>query len=268
MIEVESIDKSLFMFSKQRGNVWAGIDPTMPAKIRIFPMENWKGYQDFRAIITSVAISSQGNYQFLSSLGGNIYVYVFGDRMGEAVISGLAFDYPCPDKGSAETTGIEHVMQYYVANRIANRRTPLTITIGAKRAIRGYLVGFYAKSADPKDGGIYEFTLTFMLPPSTERLCRTSSSAPVVATAPPPATSGGGTAPLPDEVYDDQYVVNDGHGGTTTIDPSVGNLSGMPSSARPVAFDDVISDSGDWLGDYAEVPATVAGLPTPIYVGS
>jgi len=239
---------SLVLFSKERGNVVALEDATMPATV-LFHLEGWEGFDGFRAIVTSVAVASQGNFQFLHSLGGNIYVYVFGDRVGEAVISGLAFDRPCDN--SDKMTGVEHVMQYYVDNRIAQRRTPLKLTIGAQRAIVGYLVSFSAKVADPKDG-IYEFSLSFMVPPpSSTRLCRTD---PVSDDLLDTSQSGTDTPP---EIFTAPYP---------TDLPAVSVLPGTtPGTDIDIELD--IGVDGDWAGDYGEVPTELSGVPGVYYQG-
>jgi len=234
----------MIIFSKQLGNVIGFNDATLPATLNLFSLESWSGYTTLKAIITSFTVSAQGNFQFLHSLGGNIYLYVFGDRIGEATISGLAFDRPC-DVGGA-TTGIERVLDFYTSQRIAQRRTPLKITLGARKAIIGYMVGMNAKIADPVDG-IYEFHLSLLVPPSAHRLCTRASSSTTTA-----STAGGATtataasmAPQPSS-------------GLTSFQVS---STGGPPAAVPFA----VSTSGRWTGSFAPVPS--AGAPATYYQG-
>lgn len=51
------------------------------------------------SIITSVSINAQNNYQFLHSLENLIYVYSFGERIGELTISGLGWINPRAQSG-------------------------------------------------------------------------------------------------------------------------------------------------------------------------
>ena len=48
-----------------------------------------------RAIITNFSITQRGGAQFLQTLEDFIYVYVFGDMMGNAQISGMFFAGAC-----------------------------------------------------------------------------------------------------------------------------------------------------------------------------
>lgn len=58
------------------------------------------------AIVTQIAIQSQSNYQFLHSLENLIYVYSFGDRIGETTLAGIGFVRPCGGAGGLLGTGI------------------------------------------------------------------------------------------------------------------------------------------------------------------
>lgn len=158
---------SVTIFSKQSGFVSSFQDPTLPAAVTL-KVEGWGGFGGFKAIITRVNVAAQGNYQFLHTLGGSIYVYVFGDRVGQLGISGLAFDSACDD--DAGTLGIERVLDYYVENRIAARQTPLKVTIGARTTVAGYLVAVAGDVVDPKSK-IYQFNLQFMMAPNSGIVC-------------------------------------------------------------------------------------------------
>jgi hypothetical protein len=143
------------IFSENAGVVTSFEDPAAPAHM-LFRMDNWEGFDKFQAIITGVMITTQGSFQFLHTLGGKIFVYVFGDRMGQINISGMAFDTACDGSGM----GIEQVMVYYSDNRIANRVEPVKITIGPDLTMRCYLVGFGAKQNTGNAGSrTYSFNM-------------------------------------------------------------------------------------------------------------
>lgn len=191
------------LFSKQAGLVASFPDPTLPATTTL-NLEGWGGFKGFKSIITRVNVSAQGNFQFLHTLGGNIYVYVFGDRVGSLGISGLAFDSVCED--AAGTIGIERVLDYYAQNRIANRKTPVKITIGVKTTLAGYLVAVAGDAVDPKSK-IYQFNLQFMLAPQSRIPCmpaQSNNDAPGDEPSPPDDGTGGGYPPP------GGYVNNDG----------------------------------------------------------
>lgn len=155
------------IFSKRAGLLAAFTDPTIPATTTL-RVEEWDGFGSFKSIITKVTVSAQGNFQFLHTLGGNIYIYVFGDRIGQATISGLAFDSTCDDENG--TIGIERVIQYYQENRVASRAAPIKITIGTSTTVQGYLVGFNAEIGDP-GSRVYNFSMQLMLVPQERNTC-------------------------------------------------------------------------------------------------
>lgn len=56
---------------------------------------DWDGPVTMKAIVTSLSIRFRGQQQFLHTLRDFIYVYSFGEGMGEARMSGLAFADTC-----------------------------------------------------------------------------------------------------------------------------------------------------------------------------
>jgi len=186
-------------FSRQVGQVAAFIDPTIPARTLI-RLEGWNGYQVQKSVITQAMVSGQTNLQFLHTMGGNIFIYVFGDRVGTFSLSGLAFDSTCDM--AAGVIGVEHVMQYYNQQRAASRAMPLKITLGVATTFTTYLVGMSCQIADPKSR-IWEFSYKLALIPFpkarkalADRRPSPGSPAPGRGTTPTtPPTSG---TPIPD----------------------------------------------------------------------
>lgn len=98
-------------------------------------------------IVTQAAISQQGNYQFLHTLNDMIYVYVFGDRISELQISGIAFAQTC----WGGTNGMDEVLDFYRENRIARRESPCKIRFGAAdRAMWGLLTSCQVEVTRPE----------------------------------------------------------------------------------------------------------------------
>ena len=149
------------VFSKAAGQVSSFIDPTLPARVTL-NIQNWGGFLGFKSIISRVTVSSRGNFQFLHTLGGQVFVYVFGDRIGRMGISGLSFDAICGDE--AGTLGVERVLNYYNQNRIAARSIPLRVSIGTATTLSGYLVGLNTEVIDPKSR-IWQFNMELALIP-------------------------------------------------------------------------------------------------------
>ena len=76
-----------------------------------------------------MAVAQQANFQFLHTLGSDVYVYVFGDRIGQLSLSGVAFASGCgnavtPVSGQpfAGDHGLVGMNDWYKDNRISRRR--------------------------------------------------------------------------------------------------------------------------------------------------
>lgn len=96
-----------------------------------------------RSIITRVTVAYQGNFQFLHTIGNDVYVYVFGDRIGQITISGLSLT-SC-DGGQH---GFEKMLQWYGENRLAVRKQPIEVWVG-NTPIKGFVAGITGDVIDP-----------------------------------------------------------------------------------------------------------------------
>ena len=132
-------------------------------------LEGWQSFPAFRAAITQISGQSMGSFQFLHTLKQFIYVYVFGERIGEMTIGGMLFSESCT--GGGAQTGVEQIADYYNRFRIARYGTPLTIQIGTSGSarVRGFLTGMRIDVTDPQHQ-LGQFALRFnTLPPEAER---------------------------------------------------------------------------------------------------
>lgn len=100
-----------------------------------------------RSIITRVTCAQQVNLQFLHTMGRHVYVYVFGDRMGQVGLSGLSFAGACP--GPAPAHGIMGVFDWYRRNKASRRAEPVRINIGMRDNLDGFVTGFTFDTVDP-----------------------------------------------------------------------------------------------------------------------
>lgn len=87
------------------------------------------------AILTQMDIGQHVNVQFMPTLADLVYVYSFGDRMGEITLQGMAFASGCNGK----TNGPESIMNFYNANRAINESRVMKITVGIAATLRGFL---------------------------------------------------------------------------------------------------------------------------------
>lgn len=154
------------LFDGKAGVAVSMFDSSKPgAPITVEGLEG--SFENFKAIVTGISVRQQENLLFSHTLGDFIYIYVFGERIGEIVITGLAFIDDCRDDGA---TGAAGVLQYYRANRVSSRPTPISVQIGsqAEGVIEGFLISMDISIVDPlfKLG---QFALRMaLLPPSAD----------------------------------------------------------------------------------------------------
>ena len=157
------------IFSSQAGRVTAIDGDITPLLLEVGddhvddePNSNWGGYGEFRAIITGFGVQQQGGFQFLHTLRDFIYVYVFGERIGQMSIEGIAFNANCeagPDaiieqasgKIGPQYHGLEWVQAYYLDNRITERPDPITIVLGLDTPFYGFLTSLKFEVVDSPD---------------------------------------------------------------------------------------------------------------------
>jgi len=151
------------VFASSPGNVveFKPDGPALPFQVRV---PGFGGFQTHKGIITSVGIQQGGNFQFLHTLRNFVYVYVFGERIAELVISGAMFLNPC--EGQDPASGFEKVYEFYEQNRISRNPNPLQVSIGAGAgmiSLKSFLVGVGLQAADPASMiGSFSFKLNYL----------------------------------------------------------------------------------------------------------
>lgn len=115
-------------------------------------------------IVTKLDYKQATNTQFQQSLENIIYVYSFGDQMGDLTVSGMAFPRVC---GDGNVNGISELFSFYKSNRVSKEVSALRITF-AKEVIRGFLVSMALSTVDPS-AGIHTFSLLLKTIPAAFR---------------------------------------------------------------------------------------------------
>lgn len=114
-------------------------------------------------LISNVAATLKGNYQFLHTVNSLIYLYAFGDRISTIAVSGMGlFSTGCKDT----KTQLQSVSEFYKKNRVARRLDPLSIVLSGsgKTSFKfiGYLTGFNTEMRNNEDmGTVTYWTMTF-----------------------------------------------------------------------------------------------------------
>ncbi len=102
--------------------------------------------------VTGFLLELHTNHQFLHSLDEFIYVFPFGDRIGELTISGLTFlGKPC--NGGGGDDDMCGIYGYYMKKRLSKPDgfKPSTITInGCSPILLGFLTGLRMERMKPE----------------------------------------------------------------------------------------------------------------------
>jgi hypothetical protein len=111
-------------------------------------------------VLSGVSARTQGNYQLLLTLRNYTYVYVFGEKMGDVVVSGIG-GMECFLAGH----GLTAAMDYYNAQAISITGTPIDLQF-AGYIVKAFLVGGKFDYMNPKSR-LAKFQLIFktIVPP-------------------------------------------------------------------------------------------------------
>jgi hypothetical protein len=102
--------------------------------------------------VSGFALELNGNYQFLHTVNDFIYVYAFGDRIGELVVSGFGFVKPCAGANSAAVDSVKlcNVYDFYQRNRIMMNGN-MSVSLGdcGNATFWAFLTGMRLELQDP-----------------------------------------------------------------------------------------------------------------------
>lgn len=173
-------------------------------------LTNWDdgsggGFNTFKSIITRIGVGRGSNFNVQPSLDRLMYLYVYGDRVGQVLVSGLCFDGQCGDEG--QNSGLAAVHDFYRKNRLALRSDPLILTIGYKASFTCFLSDLETDSGDA-DHLISQFNMKLVLIPDDDY-------------AQTQLTSSGSAAPAPG----DTFSSSSGTANSFTFNPSAGPSS-------------------------------------------
>ena len=98
-----------------------------------------------QVFITGLKGSNNAGVQFMHTLRQFIYVYVFGERIGDLVVTGKTVLHSCPLGGS----GVSTVSSYYYNEGIARSGSPVIVAI-SNVAVKGFITGMDASIQDPR----------------------------------------------------------------------------------------------------------------------
>ena len=110
------------------------------------------GFEPQAAIIVAPRIDQAVDIQFQTSLKEAVYAYVFGDKMGNVTLSGIAFAGRCNNE---EASGLKDLFDYYKFGPEAMSGFLLSLNMSALQAdARDLAMSFtMALATLPKKGG-------------------------------------------------------------------------------------------------------------------
>lgn len=96
--------------------------------------------------ITEFALDLHTNHQFLHALDEKIYLFPFGDRIGELTVTGVSFSSGyCQESGDVDgKTSVGKPLSWYLKERVSgqNGLKPKKITIAGQQPLLGFVTGF------------------------------------------------------------------------------------------------------------------------------
>jgi hypothetical protein len=107
----------------------------VPGRIKI------GGFSPRAAMISGVEYDQKTNQQFQHTLDGSVYIYVFGDLMGNVTIEGRAFPLRCGNT----TSGLAEVFKFYAQKRASKNSDLIQVSIG-EEPISGFLTAIRVRS--------------------------------------------------------------------------------------------------------------------------
>ncbi len=135
------------LFQSRPGAVVKLDDPAIQCSTSLYSMDPEISFDVQRSIVTRLTVNQQVNLQFLHTLGSLIYIYVFGDRMGQISLSGLSFNCGACNPFT-DVLGMEKMMMWYNDNRASKRKKPVRVTIG-RTVLEGFVTSSQADVIDP-----------------------------------------------------------------------------------------------------------------------
>jgi hypothetical protein len=154
------------IFEGTPGRVIQLDDAAIQATVRpVVTAEPSISFAEERSVITRVTVSQQTNHQFLHTLGNDIFIYVFGDRMGQLTLSGLSVTEDCSE-GRGGEHGLEKMMRWYRDNKLSSRKSPVNILLG-RLPLTGFVTGMNNDLVDPKTW-LVQFALTVAIVPEKQ----------------------------------------------------------------------------------------------------
>lgn len=155
----------------------ADIFSSAPGTVAVFPQDyalpgrvRFQGYEPQSFLISGTDMRQSTDQQFQTSLDRDIWIYVFGDQMGEIILRGRAFLAVCSYGSSQSGIGFLEVLDLYSKYRASINPQPVTVTLGPK-ALSGFLTSMRLMSvvvSEDPIGLVHDFEMTINALPESK----------------------------------------------------------------------------------------------------
>jgi hypothetical protein len=158
-------------------------DNSIPLGLLVGDFKNSLG---LKGIVSTMSVSGQGGFQVMHTLRRAIYMYTFGERVGEMSIGGILVNADCTDNRAAiengtTQSGIYKFFSWYERNRLTTTGQPISITVVPGLVLSGFLVNMKFQIEDAAVP-LAQFSINFLYPP---RIVQVGNIAPINAAATP-----------------------------------------------------------------------------------
>jgi hypothetical protein len=153
--------------------------------------------------ITGYSLDMGTNHQFLHSLDNFIYLYSFGDRIGELTLSGLAFTGSCVQNNGGNDISSEMgqcaILSYYKEFRVsgsAGKKVSMISLSNCPDILRGFLTGIRLARPEPAEP-VVQWALRYHVIFIEDNVPTVSNFSRVPAATGPTGPAGSSYSPLP-----------------------------------------------------------------------
>lgn len=119
-------------------------------------------FDSTRAIVTSIGVNPTIHAQVRSALGGDMFIYVFGEAPSSLVLGGFCFAGNC--LGRAGASGLELMLAWFNKNNAFRRKSAMRVMLG-KTPLICFLTGMTLNVADAETG-LAQYSATFVVAPN------------------------------------------------------------------------------------------------------
>lgn len=125
--------------------------PLLPGRIHL------PSFGSLSALISGIEYEQATNQQFQTALDTSVYIYVFGDQMGQVKVLGKIIPALC----DSSEDGLEQVFKFYAKNRASKLAEPIQVMAGTE-VISGFLTGLSMRVdqlSSSEFAPLYDYTL-------------------------------------------------------------------------------------------------------------